>query len=148
MSIDVNVSTVIARPLSEVAAFVIEPANERRWINGIRESVPETPGPIAAGSRVRRVAAFAGRRITYTPEVIAYEHERRVLMRTDTPFPMTIEYTFAAEDGRTRFTQRLIGGPAGIAGLVSPLIAMVVRRNVATDMERLRVLLESPPTTP
>lgn len=143
MSIDVRVQTVIARPLAEVAAFVVEPENERLWIDGIKESARETPGPIAAGSRVRRVAAFAGRRIAYTPEVLEYEHERRVLMRTDTPFPMTIEYAFAAEGDRTRFTQRLIGGPTGIAGLLSPLIATMVRRNVAADMERLRVLLEA-----
>ena len=144
MSIDITVETRIAKPLGEVAAYVIDPANEPKWIKGIRESVPLMPGPIGKGSRVRRVAHFMGRRIEYTPEVLEFEAGRRLLMRTTSPFPMTIEYSFTEERGEAVFRQRLQGGPKGIAAWFSPLMAAMVRRNVGADMARLRALLEQP----
>jgi Polyketide cyclase / dehydrase and lipid transport len=144
MPIDISIEAQIRRPVAEVAAFVIDPANEPTWIGGIEESAPLSADPIRPGSRVRRVAKFMGRRIEYTPEVMEYEPCRRLLMETRVPFPMTIEYVFGERAGGTSFTQRLRGGPTGIMGLLSPIVASMVRRNVRGDMERLRVLLEFP----
>jgi hypothetical protein len=143
MSIDVSVDVLIARPVAQVAEFVIEPTNEPRWIKGIQESVPLMSGPIAVGAKVRRVATFVGRQIEYTPTVERYERDKLLAMRTDQPFPMTIEYIFEDDTGGTRFTQRLRGGPAGVAALFSPLMAIMVRRNVRGDMQRLKQLLEA-----
>jgi hypothetical protein len=143
MSIDITVTVRIARMLDEVWTYVVEPRNEPAWISGIKESVPLTDGPIRDGSRVRRVASFMGRRMEYTPEVVAFDAGRRMLMKTDKPFPMTIEYRFEGTAAGSTFSQRLEGGPGGFAGLLSPLMAMMVRRNVAADMERLRRLLEA-----
>lgn len=142
MSIDVTVEQVIARPRAEVAAYTIDPAHEPEWIRGIVASTPITPGPLEKGSRVRRVAKFMGRRIEYTPEVLELDPGQRLLMQTDKPFPMTIEYEFADRDGGAVFRQRLTGGPSGIAGLFSPLMAIIVRRNIRGDMARLGVVLE------
>ena len=143
MSIDVTVETTIGRPLEEVASYVIDPTNEPEWIRGIVESTLETPGPIGAGSRVRRVATFMGRRIKYTPEVAELEPRSHLLMRTDKPFPMTIEYRFSESSSSTRFQQRLQGGPGGVMGLLDPVMAMMVRRNVRGDMRRLKTILEA-----
>ena len=144
MSIDITVETTIKLPRATVVAYVTDPANEPAWIEGIVESTPVTPGPIGTGSRVSRVAKFMGRRIEYTPEVIALEPDKRLLMKTDKPFPMTIEYQFTDADGGTLFRQRLQGGPGGVMGLFSPLMASMVRRNVRADMQRLRKMLETP----
>lgn len=143
MSIDVSVETTIERPIGEVVAYVIDPANEPAWIQGIVESTPITPDPVGVGSKARRVAKFMGRRIEYTPEVTEFEPGRRLLMQTNVPFPMTIEYSFADQDGRTVVRQRLRGGPSGIMALADPLMAMMVKRNVGGDMRRLRDLLNS-----
>jgi hypothetical protein len=143
MSIDLTVEVLIARPLEEVAAYVIDPSNEPRWISGIVESTPEASGPIGVGSRVRRVAKFMGRHMEYTPEVLELQAQSHLLMRTDKPFPMTIEYRFAAQDGSTAFSQRLRGGPGGVLGLLDPVMAMMVRRNVRGDMHRLKTILEA-----
>ena len=143
MAIDVTVEQQIRRPRHEVAAYAVDPANEPAWIAGISESQLLTPGPIAKGSRARRLAKFAGRRIEYTPEVLEYDEGSRLLMQTDKPFPMTIEYRFADRDGGTLFSQRLQGGPGGVAGIFSPLMAMMVKSTIRRDMQRLRRLLES-----
>lgn len=143
MSIDITVETKIARPRAAVANYVIDPTNEPKWIRGIVDSDPVTPGPIGKGTRVRRVAKFMGRVIDYTPEVIEFEPGLRLLMRTEAPFPMTIEYQFAERGGGTVFRQRLQGGPRGVMRLFAPFLAIVVTHNVRGDMERLRALLEA-----
>jgi hypothetical protein len=142
MSIDVRVSTRIRRPRREVVDYVLNPANESHWISGISESRQETPGPLGKGTKVRRVASMMGGRIEYTPEVIEFEPDRRVLMSTDSPFPMTVEYTFRADGDAAIFEQRLGGGPTGFSGLLSPLIQLMVRSRVSGDMKRLREILE------
>lgn len=142
MGIDITVETAIRLPRATVAAFVTDPANEPAWIKGIVESTPVTPGPIRTGSRVRRLAKFMGRQIDYAPEVIELDPDRRLVMKTDKPFPMTIEYEFSDHDAGTVFRQTLQGGPGGVMGFFSPLMASMVRRNVRSDMERLRAMLE------
>jgi hypothetical protein len=67
-------------------------------------------------------------------------------MKTDKPFPMTIEYQFAGAEGGTVFTQRLQGRPTGIAALFSPLMAIMVKNMVRRDMQRLKRILEARPT--
>jgi hypothetical protein len=73
---------------------------------------------------------------------VEFDAGRRLLMHTEAPFPMSIEYAFSEREGGTSFSQRLQGGPTGLGGLFSPLMGMMVRRNIAADMERLRKLLE------
>jgi hypothetical protein len=142
VSIDVTVQTTIKLPRALVSEYVLDPANEPKWIKGIVESTPLAPGPIGKGSRVRRLAKFMGRKIDYTPEVLDLDPNRRVVMKTDKPFPMTVEYEFSDHGSSTVFRQRLQGGPGGIMGLFSPLMASMVRRNVRSDMERVRAMLE------
>lgn len=142
MSIDVTVETAIGRSRAEVAAYVVDPANEPAWIKGIVTSTPLAEGPIGVGSRVRRLARFMGRQVDYTPEVIEFEPDTRLVMKTDKPFPMTIRYHFLDSESGTIFRQRLLGGPGGVMGLLSPLMAAMVRRSIKGDMERLRGLLE------
>ena len=142
MAIDVTVRTAIALPVPEVAAYVHDPANEPKWIGGISSSEPLTAEPIAVGSRVKRRATFAGRKIEYMTEVVALDEDARLLMKADQPFPMTIEYQFAGAEGGTVFTQRMQGGPTGFAGIFSPLTAIMVKNMVKRDMQRLKRILE------
>lgn len=142
MAIDVEVSVTIAKPRADVAAYVVEPANEPAWISGIKQSQTEGGGPLAVGTRVKRRASMMGRGIDYTTVINEYEPGRRVQMTTEKPFPMIIDYAFDDAGGGTVFRQRLRGGPKGVMGLLSPLLARMVRGNVTKDMERLRAALE------
>jgi uncharacterized membrane protein len=144
MRIDVTAEVQVRRPRAEVAAYMTDPANDPAWIGGIREVRLETPPPLAAGSRVARVAAFLGRRIEYVNEVTELEPGRVLDMRSvKAPFPMWITYSF--EDGAAAATvvrNRVRGDPGGVFALLGPLLAPMVRRSVQRDLERLRDVLE------
>ena len=149
MSIDVPVTTLIARPAAEVAAYAMDPANDTTWIGGIREVRWVTEPPLRTGSRVRRLAGFLGRTVDYVLEVSELAPGERVVMRSvRAPFPMVVTYTFAAEGSGTRAGVRVQGGAGALFRVAGPLMAWQVRRNLRADLRRLRRILERPVPAP
>lgn len=147
MPIDIVAETVIDRPRDAVARFAMDPANETRWIGGIRSSRQLTDGPIGAGAEVERVAAFLGRRIEYVLRVVEHEPTRLIVMASSRgPFPMRVTYAFAdADGGGTRVHNRVQGETAGFYRLAAPLMAGQVRRSLARDLATLKRLMEAGP---
>ena len=144
MGIDVTVGTRIARPVADVAAYTMDPANDPTWIGGISEAVQETGPPFGRGARVRRVAGFLGRRIDYVTEVVEHDPPRLLRMRTVSgPFPMDVTYTFEARDGGTVAVIRNRGEAGGFFRLATPILAAMVRRSVTRDLATLKALLEA-----
>jgi Polyketide cyclase / dehydrase and lipid transport len=126
----ISVETVIARPRAEVAGYAMDPANDRSWIG--------------VGTRVERVAQFLGRRMEYVNEIVDYAPPERLAMRSvQAPFPMTVSYEFEEVDGGTRVRIRTAGDAVGFYRLAGPLLAAAVRRSIASDLARLRRVLEA-----
>ena len=145
MSIDITAEVAIRRPVAEVAAYTIDPANDSTWIGGVREVRMETPPPLAVGSRVARIAYFLGRRVEYINEVTALDTERVLDMRSvKAPFPMRVTYSFEPANGGTEtiVRNRVRGAPGGFFALFGPLLAPLVKRSVQKDLERLRDRLQ------
>ena len=69
--VDVQVETVIERPVDLVAAFAGDPTNAPQWYANIRSVDWRTPPPVAVGSRMDFVAQFLGKRLAYTYEVVS-----------------------------------------------------------------------------
>ena len=137
MSIDITAEVHVDRDPAAVAAYMTDPANDPQWIGGLREAELLGDGPVAVGSRVRRVAYFLGRRVEYVNEVLALDDSHLDMRSVKAPFPMQITYRFdPAPDGGTTVRNHVRGG-----GL--RLLASLVRRNVQRDLERLRNTLES-----
>jgi len=145
VSIDITAEVAIRRPLGEVAAYMIDPANDPTWIGGVREVRMETPPPLQVGSRVARVAHFLGRRVEYVNEVTELDPARVLDMRSvKAPFPMRVTYSFEPTDGgaETIVRNRVRGAPGGFFALFGPLLAPLVKRSVQKDLERLRDRLQ------
>jgi uncharacterized protein YndB with AHSA1/START domain len=147
VALDITAEALINAPPDRVFAYAIDPANEREWIGGLQESRQLTDGPVRIGTQVERVAKFMARRIVYVNEVTELEPGRVLVMRSvKAPFPMAIAYRFEDVDGATRMTNRVSGGPGGLTGLLGPLMALGVKRNVSRDLKRLKAILEQPET--
>ena len=137
MSVDITASVHVDREPAAVAAYMTDPANDPEWIGGLREAELLGEGPVAVGSRVRRVAYFLRRRVEYVNEIVALDDTQLDMRSVRAPFPMHSTYRFepAAGGGTTVSNHVRGGGPR----LFSPL----VRRNVQRDLERLRDVLEA-----
>ena len=144
MSVDVQVETVIERPVDVVAAFAGDPTNAPQWYANIRSVAWQTPPPVAVGSRMDFVAQFLGRRLAYTYEVVELEPLERLVMRTaEGPFPMETSYTWSPVQAGTRMTLRNRGNPSGFARIAAPVMEVAMRRATTKDLARLKALLES-----
>jgi hypothetical protein len=143
--VDVVTSATIQRAVADVAAYAGDPLHAPEWYANISSVEPETPPPIAIGSRLRFVAAFLGRTLRYTYEVVEMVPDRRLVMRTaQGPFPMETTYTWEpAGEGVTTMTLRNRGEPAGFSRLLSPVMERAIRRANLADLRRLRQLLEA-----
>lgn len=144
-AVDVTTDVVVDRPLAEVAAYTCDPRNAPRWYANIRSVELLTGAPVAVGSRMRFVAAFLGRRLEYTYEVVELVTAERMVMSTaQGPFPMTTTYTFApAGEGRTLVTLRNHGEPTGFGSVAAPVMRAAMRRANTKDLTALKDVLES-----
>jgi uncharacterized membrane protein len=144
MAVDVEVETVIARPLAEVAAYAGDPTNAPEWYANIRSVQWRTEPPVRVGSEMDFVAQFLGRRLAYTYRVVELvEGERLVMETADGPFPMRTTYTWEPAGDGTRMTLRNTGTPTGFGKISAPVMAAAMRRATTKDLARLKARLES-----
>jgi uncharacterized membrane protein len=143
MGVDVLVETTINRPVADVSTYAGDPGNAPEWYANIESVEWRTPPPLALGSRLDFVAAFLGRRIAYTYEVVELEPGARLVMRTEQgPFPMETTYTWSPAGDATRMTLRNRGEPTGFKAMAGPLMERAVRRATTKDLARLKALLD------
>jgi uncharacterized membrane protein len=144
MAVDVEVETVIARPVAEVAAYAGDPTNAPEWYANIRSVQWRTEPPVRVGSEMDFVAQFLGRRLAYTYRVVELvEGERLVMETADGPFPMRTTYTWEPAGDGTRMTLRNTGTPTGFGKVSAPVMAAAMRRATTKDLARLKARLES-----
>lgn len=144
MAVDVEVATVIARPVADVAAYAGDPANAPEWYANIRSVQWRTEPPVRVGSEMDFVAQFLGRRLAYTYRVVELvEGERLVMETADGPFPMRTAYTWEPAGDGTRMTLRNTGKPTGFGRVSAPVMAAAMRRATTKDLARLKALLEA-----
>jgi hypothetical protein len=100
-------------------------------------------GRLRPGSRVERTTQFLGRCFDYIYEVVATDDDRSVEISVADPFPMQISYTLADTEGGTLARIRARGEAGGFFRLATPLLGVMVRRNISKDLARLKQRLES-----
>jgi uncharacterized membrane protein len=138
MDVDVEVEAVIEFPCDQVAEYAGDPTNAPQWYANIKSVEWRTPPPLAVGSQLDFEAAFLGRRLSYTYEIVELVPGRRLVMRTaDGPFPMETAYAWEPIAGGTRMKIRNRGAPKGFAKVTAPVMAPAMKRAMSKDLARL-----------
>lgn len=134
---------VIDRPIEEVFAFVADQRNTPQWQAGLVDVRRTTDGPPGIGTKHTFVRNFMGRKMKATNEYVAYEPDRIVTFKTTSgPVPMEASYLFESASGGTRLTSRIEMQGAGLFGLLEPVIAAGLRREMKAAFPALKTLLE------
>ena len=142
---DITTSAEIARPASEVFAYVSDMANNPRWQQGQQRCEWTSEPPHGLGSTYEQEARFMGRTIRSSFEVTEFD-DGRLIRIVSTGGTMPIEVTRSVEpidDLRSRVTARVQGDPPAMFKILGPLLDRMVKRNVTKDYERLKAILES-----
>jgi uncharacterized protein YndB with AHSA1/START domain len=143
--VDVTTSTIIAVPLERVAAYAANPDHAPEWYVNIKEVEWKTPPPLSLHSLVAFKARFLGRQLAYTYEIVEWEPQKKLVMRTaDGPFPMETTYLWEAIDHHaTRMILRNRGNPSGFSKIFAPFMSLAMRRANQKDLDKLKRLLEA-----
>ena len=139
---EMNGTTLIARPVDVVSAYVMDVSNDANWRYGVDESGYRSGDSFSPGS------------IGYT-RVGDVEVEWKVLSSTpgesvdwellNGPFKGRGGYRFEPVGAGTQFTLVSDVEPTGIYRLLGPLFGWMGRRRNQSDVEKLRRILEPAP---
>jgi uncharacterized protein YndB with AHSA1/START domain len=141
--IRIQLTVEIARPPSEVFAYISDPAHLSEW-QGTAEVEQLTPGPVREGTRFREVHEQMGRRIESVTEVTGYDPDTHFAVDiTEGPMPIDGEWNLEPSAAGTEVHFLASGKLSGPMRLLSPLVGRAIRRQMRRDHQRLKQLLES-----
>ena len=130
----------IARPVSDVFAFLANAENDKQWRGGVIEMTRSSGQGVGATYR-QIVAGPGGRRIDADVEITEFVRDQRIAFRTTKgPVRPTGSYDLQASDGGTMVTFRLAATLGGVKKLMAPMVAKTMRSEVAALTELKRVL--------
>jgi uncharacterized protein YndB with AHSA1/START domain len=148
--IQFTVGTEIARPPTDVFAYVTDPAKLATWQTNTISAVAENDQPLGLGTRVREVhRAPGGKQLASLVEVSEYEPDRGFARRTlEGPLAIHARITFESTKLGPRVQLDAHGQPSGPMRLAQPLIRLTLKRQFAGYCATLKQVLENaPPTT-
>ena len=140
----VEQSVVINRPVEEVFAVVADFEKLPQWDAAVVEAAKTSEGPMGVGTTLREVFHLLGRRIESTGEVIGYESDRRIKIKTTSgPLPAEVTETFEPVENGTNITFTAELELGGLLKLAEPIIARLFGMQVKGSTASLKQFLEA-----
>lgn len=137
-------SVVIERPPDEVFAYLSDPRHLPEWQASTLEATQEPAGAMEAGTRIREVRKFLGKRMESVMEVTVYEPGKELSLKAVSgPIPFDVHQTLAPVGAGTRIDVVLEGEPGGFFKLAEPLVVRAVERELQNNCSTLKDILET-----
>ena len=140
--VKVEISLHINRPVADVFKYMNDPTRMPEWNSTIEEATPSET-PVKVGTRVRSRLRMLGRKIEGTYEVVELEPNKRVVNKSDEPFPWKAIITFQPENGGTRLVSAAEGELGGFFKLSEPIFARIMKKQLQAQYETAKELLEA-----
>jgi uncharacterized protein YndB with AHSA1/START domain len=136
-------SITINRPVEEVFAFLEDIENLAKWNEQAGQAEQTSQGPMGVGTTYRGSSEFMGRKMEWTSEITEYEPNRKVAQTLDLgPAEMAMSWVLEPVEGGTKFTIISEGEMGGLAKLAGPLMDRTMKKQMESNLTRLKGLLE------
>ena len=141
--INLDLSTLIDRPVKEVFLFVANPNNMSKWNSAVVSVQQITPGPVGVGTKFKSIGEALGRRIEGEVEVTAYEPDTKSGFQMNAgPIQVNVTLTFKTVGTGTKLNLNAQGKPAGVFKLAEGVMSGQVKSMMEANLARLRSVLE------
>lgn len=141
-------SVTIARPVSQVFAFLADPNNIPTWRPDVLE-VRSISGPLHMGSEFDEVISFGGPKTqTFRVDVFEPNKTLEVVAIAGLGIRPTQRYTVASRGDTTTISIRVTVRPQRLFRLLEPLLPKMITAKWRSYGDRLRGLLENQPAVP
>lgn len=142
--ININISTMINRPVTQVFDFVCAPENDFQWQYGTLAStrLAESVGNI--GSFFRSVGHLMGHRILSTFEVTEYESNRKYGFKSlSGPLLSMTTYTFEIAEGSTKINISTQANIVNFFQVNDDILEKKMKKQLKENLAMLKDLLET-----
>ena len=75
--INLDLGTLIDKPVKDVFAFITNPNNMSKWNAAVVSMEQMTPGAVGVGTKFKNVGEMLGRRIEGEMQVVAFEPDSK-----------------------------------------------------------------------
>jgi uncharacterized protein YndB with AHSA1/START domain len=136
----VRFATTIARKPQDVFDLVADITRNTEWAPGFTYAEKVTPGPVSLGSAFNTSAKGLG---PMQIEIVEYERPTRLgFVGRARPVVMHHHFTLTPDNRGTRADQRIDVRPKGLLRLMSPLMAVMLKRMIQRNTADLKRYLE------
>ena len=139
----VEISCEIRRPVEEVFAYATDPAKTPEWKTSVLESRADPPGPLRVGSKIHTVMRFVGRRIEGTAEVTELVPNRKLVQKTNSPFPVEVTCLAEPTSAGTKVTATAVAEPGGFFKMAEPVLVRIAKKQGQAELQTMKGLLEA-----
>ncbi|HET9911709.1 MAG TPA: SRPBCC family protein [Anaerolineales bacterium] len=142
--INLNVSTMIYRPIGQVFDFVSAPENDFQWQYGILESVRLPGGASNIGTLFRSVGHLMGHRLESTFEVTEYAPNKNYGFKSlSGPLHSQTSYTFEIVSGSTKVTVSTQANLVNFFQTGEGILEKKMKKQLKEDLTMLKGILEA-----
>jgi uncharacterized membrane protein len=142
--INLNVSTMIYRPIRQVFDFVSTPENDFQWQYGTLASASLSEGTGAIGTLFRSISHLMGRRIESTFEVTEYALNKKYGFKSlSGPLHSQTSYTFEIANGSTKITVSTQANLVNLFQVGEGILEKKMKKQLKEDLAMLKEILEA-----
>jgi len=141
--INLDIGTLIDKPVKDVFAFITNPANMPKWNSAVVSMEQITPGAVGLGTKFKNVGEMMGRRIEGEMEVIAFEPDSKYGFQMHAgPVQVNVTLTFKTVGTGTKLSLNAQGNPGGLFKLAEGVMQGRVKSMMEENLARLKSVLE------
>ena len=141
--INLDLGTLIDKPVKDVFAFVTNPANMSKWNSAVVSMEQITPGTVGLGTKFKSVGEMLGRRIEGEMEVIAFEPDSKYGFQMNAgPVQVNVTLSFKTVGTGTKLSLNAQGNPGGLFKLAEGVMQGRVKTMMEENLARLKSVLE------
>ena len=141
--INLDLGTLIDRPVKDVFAFITNPANMSKWNSAVVSMEQITSGAVGMGTKFKTVGEMLGRRIEGEMQVIAFEPDSKYGFQMNAgPVQVNVTLGFKTVGTGTKLSLNAQGNPGGLFKLAEGVMQGRVKSMMEENLARLKSVLE------
>lgn len=135
-------------PIDEVFAYLSDVERHPDWVGTVITTKKTSDGPMGLGATFLEEGKVLGKRAEITWEITAYEPPHTIQQRMQLgQAHAVLTATLEASNGGTKVTILQEGDTGGLFKLADPIVGRLLNKQLATDLETLKALIERGVTT-
>jgi hypothetical protein len=142
--INLNMGTMIYRPISQIFDFMSTPENDFQWQYGTLASARISEGVSTIGTSFRSIGHLMGHRVQSTFEVTEYEQNKKFSFKSlSGPLQSHTSYTFEIDKGSTQINIAIQVNVINFFQVNQGVLEKKMKKQLKENLAMLKDLLEA-----